>query len=92
MIFNLLLAATWGPGMLYNLDVFDVTMEMQKDAPIYRIKRRIGTTSASTCEQDGLSAVNDKPSSVTIWKREQLDDVLCMYGDIEEYLHINVAI
>lgn len=92
IIFNLALSTTWRPGMLHNIDISDIKTETHKGEQVYRIKSRIATANASKCEKGGLNAVNDKPSSVTIWRRFQLNGQLCIFDDIKEYLDMTSEI
>lgn len=67
MTFNLALATACRPGMVHNFEVSDIQIKTHKGEEVYRIRSRIATANASKCEKGGLAAVNDRPSSVTIW-------------------------
>lgn len=53
---------------------------------VYKISSHIAASKACKKAQCGPKAVNDKPSSVTIWRRNKLNDKLCTFDDIKEYL------
>lgn len=92
MILNLPLEMTWRPGMLYHLDVSDIKLEDHNAERVYRSISLIAASSESKCEKGGLSAVNDRPTSVTIWERFQLDGQLRNINDTEGYIEVSKGI
>lgn len=75
MIFNLVLAKTWRPGQLYNLEMSNIQKVKKKGEFVFHIKSRIRTTSVASKNQQGdLEAVNEKPSCV-LYGAEQLGGI-----------------
>lgn len=85
LIYDIVLATTWRPGQLSNLEISDVTKTKKQGKCVYEVRSMIGTsTGFSKTEQEGIKAVSDKPSFVTIWLSGQLNGKICIYDYIEK--------
>lgn len=59
---------------------------------VYKIARRIAAPRAFKITHGGLKAFNNKPSSMTIWRRQKLNGQRCIFDDIKEYLEMATEI
>lgn len=82
LIFDFALSTTWYSGMLQNLDISDIPIQTHNGETFYKMKSAIAGGGASNCEKGGIAADNDKPRTVTVWGRYQLDGIICIFENI----------
>lgn len=73
-IFDITLVTMWRLGILYNLEVSQ--MKLLKE------------NGEESFAHGGLRAVNGKPLSITVWLTTPLEDNLCIFDDIMEYMEM----
>lgn len=78
--------------MLYDLDISQVVLTKHMGDDVFKITSFIVAPVACKTTQGGLKNVNDNHSSVTIWKRLQLNGQLCIFEDIKEYIDMGEGI
>lgn len=71
---------------LYSLEVSDIQLTKHRGHDVLKKTNRIATPTGSKTAQGGLRSVNDKPMTVTIWRKVQLDGRLCVFDDIMDYI------
>ena len=89
MIFDIAFMTSFRPTELSNIRVEDVTCFQSEDGDAWRIVGTLGDLGgASKTQGGGLKYVNVKPKEVLVWNKIQLDGLLNVYEDIQEYVEL----
>lgn len=63
-----------------------ITKSIARSEPVFRFRTVIAGDAVSKTVRGGLRACKDKPVETTIWRPNQLNEMLCIYNDINMYL------